>query len=565
VIEHDLLIIGGGLSGLRAAVEACGQVDVGLITRVHPLRSHSIAAQGGINAPLAHHPEGGDDIPSRHAFDTVKGADYLADQDAVLLMCEHAAHTVRQMESWGTPFSRFENGTIAQRPFGGGAFPRTCFASDRTGHALLHTLYEQAVRRSLEIHEEWLVTKLVVRDSRVCGVIALNYLTGELEAFSARAVLFATGGFGRIYARSTNALINTGQGTAVACQAGVPLKDPEFVQFHPTTLTGTHILMTEGARGEGGYLVNNRGERFMSRYAPKAMELAPRDIVSRCITTEIMEGRGVENAYVHLDLRHLGARKICERLPGIRQICMDFAGVDPIEEPIPVVPSQHFSMGGIDVDIKGASSAVAGVYAAGECSCVSVHGANRLGGNSLLETIVFGEIVGGHASEYVRGSTDTPGGREALADALKSEQARIRSLSEGEGIRPHVLHERLGKVMSDGVGVYRDEAHLRSAVEQLKEIRADAPKVRIAPGPRACNQELVDALDLLGGIDLAGMIAAAALNRTESRGSHFRTDFPKRDDVNWLRHTIASLGRDGPTFTTKDVTITTYEPKERTY
>jgi succinate dehydrogenase / fumarate reductase, flavoprotein subunit len=565
MIEHDLVIIGGGLAGLRAAVAAAENVDVALVSRVHPLRSHSVAAQGGINAPMAHNPEGGDDTPQRHAFDTVKGSDYLADQPAVQLMCERAADAVCEMEAWGTLFSRFEDGSIAQRPFGGGGFPRTCFASDRTGHALLHTLYEQAVKRSLVVYEERLVTRLVVHEARVCGLIALNFLTGELEALAARAVLFATGGFGRIYARSTNALINTGQATAVAWRAGAALKDPEFVQFHPTSLAGTHILITEGARGEGGHLVNNRGERFMARYAPKAMELAPRDIVARSMTTEIAEGRGFEDDYLHLDLRHLGGRKIRERLPGIRQICLDFAGIDPIEEPIPVVPAQHFSMGGIDTDSSGASD-IGGLYAAGECACVSVHGANRLGGNSLLETIVFGEIAGRQAGEYARDSADVPKAQAALADALAEEQADVRSLGDGgKGIRPHEVSERLGRIMSDGVGVFRDEARLRSAVRQIEEIREQAAAVKVDSGPRECNQELVDAIDLAGMIDLAEIVAAAALRRTESRGSHARTDYPKRDDAKWLRHTVASFGPRGPVFSDKDVNITTYEPAERTY
>lgn len=564
MIEHDLVIIGGGLAGLRAAVGAADKVDVALVSRVHPLRSHSIAAQGGINAPLAHHPEGGDDTPQRHAFDTVKGSDYLADQPAVQLMCERAADIVREMEGWGTVFSRFENGTIAQRPFGGGGFPRTCYASDRTGHALLHTLYEQAVKRSLVVYEERLVTRVVLSDGRVCGVIALNFLTGELEAIAARAVVFATGGFGRIYARSTNALINTGQATAIAWQAGAALKDPEFVQFHPTSLAGTHILITEGARGEGGHLVNNRGERFMARYAAKAMELAPRDIVARSMTTEIAEGRGFEDAYLHLDLRHLGAKKIRQRLPGIRQICMDFAGIDPVEDPIPVVPAQHFSMGGIDTDADGATG-IDGLYAAGECACVSVHGANRLGGNSLLETIVFGEIAGRRASEYVRGSMEAPGARAALDATLTAEQTRIAAVSDGEGPRPHEIHEQLGRIMSDKVGVFREAARLREAVGQIAEVREKAEEMKIAPGPRVCNQELVDALDVAGMVDLAGVVAAAALRRTESRGSHARTDFPKRDDAHWLKHTVATRGGTGPVFSEKNVVITAYEPAERTY
>ena len=564
MIEHDLLIVGGGLAGLRAGVETCDSLNVGLLSRVHPLRSHSVAAQGGMNASLANHPEGADDSPQRHAFETIKGSDYLADQDAVALMCELAPKIVCQLERWGTPFSRFEDGRIAQRPFGGGGFPRTCFASDRTGLVMLHTLYERALSLGLAVHDEWLVTKLVVADGRAHGVIALNTMTGGLEAFAARAVIFATGGYGRIYPTSTNALINTGSGVGIAYRAGIGVKDAEFIQFHPTTLVGSHILITEGARGEGGYLVNNRGERFMERYAANAMELAPRDIVARSITTEILEGRGIDDSHVHLDLRHLGRRKIKERLPGIRQIAMDFAGIDPIEEPLPIVPGQHYSMGGIDVDINGASE-VEGFFAAGECACVSVHGANRLGGNSLLEAPVFGHVVGHHVQEYARGCDGPANSAAVLGEALAEEDERIAALSAGRGASVYPLREQLGQIMKDEVGVFRDETPMRDAVEAIRDIRQIAGEVRASGPRRACNQELVDVLDLPAMIDIAEMVAAGALRRTESRGSHSRGDFPKRDDENWLHHTIAHPGPDGPDFGRKEVTITEYEPKERTY
>ncbi len=564
MIEHDLLIVGGGLAGLRAAVETCSSLDVGLISRVHPLRSHSLAAQGGINAALRNHPEARDDSPDLHTFDTVKGSDYLADQDAAYLMCEAGPQVVREMEKWGTPFSRFGDGRIAQRPFGGAGYNRTCFAADRTGLALLHALYERAVSLGLRVHEEWLVTRLVVRDGRACGVIAMDFVTGRLEAFAARAVLFATGGYGRVYARSTNALINTGSGIALAYAAGVGIKDLEFVQFHPTGLATTGILITEGARGEGGYLLNRNGERFMERYAPKAMELAPRDIVARSMTTEILEGRGFDDAYLHLDLRHLGARTIKQRLPGIRELAIDFEGVDPIEEPIPVVPAQHYSMGGIDVDATGASEAQ-GFFAAGECACVSVHGANRLGGNSLLEAIVFGREAGRHAGAYAAGGGAGGDSASVLRDALAAEEDRIRGLLAGGGVRSYPLRGRLGRIMSDKVGIFRNENDLREAVEATQRIRGEAADLRVGNPSRRCNQELVDALDLMGMIDLAEIIAAGALRRTESRGSHARTDYPRRDDANWLRHTVAHRGADGLVLTDKPVTITKYEPKERTY
>jgi len=563
VIQHDLIIVGGGLAGLRAAAETCTALDVALISRVHPLRSHSVAAQGGVNASLTNHPEGQDDSVDRHTFDTVKGSDYLADQDAAKLMCEKALPIVCEMEHWGTPFSRFDDGRIAQRPFGGAGFPRACFASDRTGLALLHTLYEQAVRFGLNVYEEWLVTRLVVEDGRVHGLIALNALTGQLEAFAARAILFATGGYGQVYGRSTNALINTGSGIGIAYRAGVGVKDLEFVQFHPTTLTESHILITEGARGEGGYLVNRHSERFMERYAKKAMELAPRDIIARSITTEILEGRGIENNYVYLDLRHLGAAKIKKRLPGIRQIAMEFAGIDPIEKPIPIVPGQHYSMGGIDVDIKGASE-VEGFYAAGECACVSVHGANRLGGNSLLEAIVFGHVTGCHASKYVRNATSSTSNR-MLTEALAAENARLKALTNGSGVRVYPLRQRLRELMDQQVGIFRNESDLHSALQTIRELRNQSAELKVTRSSRQLNQELIDVLDWEAMIDVAEIITAGALRRTESRGSHYRTDYTARDDTQWLRHTIAHVGPEGPEFTDKDVTITDYEPRERTY
>ncbi len=564
MIEHDLLIVGGGLAGLRAAVEVCPRLNAGLISRVHPLRSHSLAAQGGMNAGLGNHPEGAHDNPATHAFDTVKGSDYLADQDAVRKMCDLAPGIVFEMEHWGTPFSRFDDGRIAQRPFGGAGFPRTCYSADRTGAALLHTLYERAMALGLRIHDERLVTRLVVQDGRVCGLIALNFLTGELESFAARAVLFATGGYGRVYARSTNALINTGSGIALGYRAGAGIKDLEFVQFHPTSLVGTNILITEGARGEGGYLVNRLGERFMERYAPKTMELAPRDIVARSIETEIAQGRGFKEGYVHLDLRHLGARLIKERLPGIRQIATEFADLDPIEEPIPIEPAQHYSMGGIDVDVDGRTE-ISGFFAAGECACVSVHGANRLGGNSLLEAIVFGHIVGAAAGEYARGVVLPDNAASTLDDALASERQRLTNLATGKGRRSYSLVERLGRLMSDKVGIFREETTLRSAVDEISRIRGESAEVRVGTARKRCNQELVDTLDLLSMIDLAEIIAAGALRRTESRGSHYRTDYPKRDDADWLAHTVAHAGADGPVLTVKPVTITEYEPRERSY
>ncbi|MBI4277393.1 MAG: FAD-dependent oxidoreductase, partial [Armatimonadetes bacterium] len=401
---HDVVIVGAGLAGLRAAVAAAeAGVDVAVVSKVYPVRSHSGAAQGGINAALASIPENADDTWEKHAYDTVKGSDFLADQDAVEILCREAPLRIVELERWGVPFSRTPEGRIDQRPFGGAGFPRTCYAADRTGMYIMHALYQRCLRargegRPITFYDEHFVTACVVDDGRCRGVIALDLRSGAPVAIAGRAVLFATGGLGRTFGRTTNALISTGLGVILPYRAGALLKDMEFIQFHPTTLIGSNILMTEGARGEGGYLVNGKGERFMGRYAPKAMELAPRDIVSRSIMTEISEGRGVGGQpYVHLDIRHLGRRRIMERLPGIREICLDFLGIEPIAEPIPIQPGQHYAMGGVDTDTWG-QTAVPGLLAAGECACVSVHGANRLGGNSLLECVVFGARVGERAA-----------------------------------------------------------------------------------------------------------------------------------------------------------------------
>lgn len=574
MIYHDAIVVGGGLAGLRAAIELNRHnVKVAIISKVHPIRSHSVAAQGGINAPLGNHPRGAYDNWEKHAFDTVKGSDYLSDQDAVIRMTKEAAERIYEMELWGCPFSRTTEGKIAQRPFGGAGFPRTCYAADKTGHALLHTLYQQTIRfkqaaerNEIVIYEEWLVTDLVIEDGVCVGVIALNIVSGRLEAFQAGVVIFATGGAGRMYGNSTNALINTGMGMALPYWAGVPLKDMEFIQFHPTTLLGKNILITEGCRGEGGFLLNNKGERFLAKYSDsqKDMEVAPRDIIARNITREIMSGGGFDDSYVHLDLRHLGEEKIIKRLPGIRDICMEFVGVDPVTTPIPIQPGQHYTMGGIDCNTE-CETVIKGFYAAGEAACVSVHGANRLGGNSLLDTIVFGTIAGGNAAKYVQNS---PGkkGEDALNDALRQAEQRIEALCKSEGKEiPADIKASLNKVMDNKVGIFREASKLQEAFHEVKNLQERYKRIKLNYTGKRANLSLVWALELKGDIDVAAAVVAGALAREESRGSHFRTDFPKRDDATWLKHTLAYSAPDGVKLDYKPVNIGPFEPKERKY
>ncbi len=568
IVDHDLVIVGGGLAGLAAALKAAPDLDVVVISKVHPLRSHSVAAQGGINAALGNHPEGKDDSWEKHAFDTVKGSDYLSDQTAAELMCQRAIPVLYELEHLGVPFSRFPGGVIAQRPFGGAGFPRTCYAADRTGLVILHTLYEQALRRKVRFYEEWLVTNLVVREGRCYGLLAYDLHSGEIISIRAKAVIFATGGYGRVYQKSTNALINLGSGIGMAFRAGVPLKDMEFVQFHPTSLLGKNILITEGARGEGGYLINNQGKRFMADYAPSTMELAPRDIVARAIQTEINEGRGFEGEYVYLDLRHLGKEKIIKRLPGIREICLYFGGLDPIEEPIPIQPAQHYSMGGIDVD-ENCASPIEGFYAAGECSCVSVHGANRLGGNSMLETVVFGQIAGRFASEYIKDIKGSQSDEKALG-YIQDEAARLQSkvnqwLKNKSKRNVYHLFHRLRHLMMDKVGIFREKKKLAEALEEIREIRHEYRHLSLWSDCLHYCQEFITMMEFESMLDIAEVITMGALAREETRGSHYRTDFPTRDDQHWLKHTIARYNDGRPQLTYREVKITRYEPQERKY
>ncbi len=563
--RHDILIVGGGLAGLSAALNADPHLEVGVISKVHPLRSHSVAAQGGINAALGNNPDGKDDTWERHAFDTIKGSDYLADQESAELLCQKAIPAMYELDHWGVPFSRFAGGVIAQRPFGGAGFPRTCYAQDRTGQVILHTLYEKCVQRNVTFYNEWLVTNIVVRDGRAVGVIVYDIAEGKVLSLEAKAVIFATGGYGRVYMRSTNAYINLGGGIGMAYRAGIPLKDMEFVQFHPTSLYGRNILITEGARGEGGYLLNNKGRRFMEDYAPSAMELAPRDIVARAIQTEIANGNGFENHFVHLDLRHLGRDKILKRLPGIREICLNFGGFDPVDTPIPIQPAQHYSMGGIDVDAHCASPAP-GFFAAGECSCVSVHGANRLGGNSLLEAVVFGKIAGESASLYVKDSHLPDNGARSLEEESRRFSEKFEKIqARQEGTNVFDLLSRLKAVMSEDVGVFRNEKDLRAARDTIRELREDFGRAFTVGSPRRYCQELVVMTEFEYMLDISEVIVLGALKREETRGSHFRTDHSARDDDKWLKHTLATWTEKGPEINYREVNVDKYKPTERKY
>jgi succinate dehydrogenase / fumarate reductase flavoprotein subunit len=551
MIRHQLVIVGGGLAGLRAGVEAKGAgIDVAILSQVHPGRSHSGAAQGGINAALANNPEGHDDTPEKHAFDTVKGSDYLADQDAVYQMTQDAPPAIFEMEHWGCPFSRYDDGRIAQRPFGGAGFPRTCYGADKTGHYLLHTLVEQAYRRQVRIYMEQFVTSLIVVDGQCRGVVAYDMIRGGFEAFVADAVIIATGGAGRTYSNTTNAIISTGYGAAMAYHAGVPLKDMEFVQFHPTGLYTTNILMTEGCRGEGAYLINDLGERFMARYAPSVMELAPRDIAARSIWTEILEGRGIGGKdFVYLDLRHLGEQKIAEKLPGIRDLAIHFEGVDPVTDPVPIVPSQHYTMGGIDTDRDGVTR-MPGLYAAGECACVSVHGANRLGGNSLLETIVFGRRAG-----------------KAVVEFLAAVQARIDRLSRtAAGENAYDIRAEMIDTMKLNFGIFREARQMQEGIDKLLSLKGRLPGIGLRHAGGAFNLDMIRTIELEGMLDVALATAVGAFKRTESRGSHARTDYPNRDDEHWLEHTLALYRSDGPPeLDVKPVALGMFEPQERKY
>ena len=571
--RYDAVIVGAGGAGLMAALQLAGHGQVAVLSKLYPTRSHTGTAQGGIGAALGNLEE---DHWEWHMFDTVKGGDYLVDQDAAEILCREAIETVYDLEHWGLPFSRTPEGKIAQRPFGGhtrdygkAAVRRSCYAADRTGHMILQTCYQQCIKNQVHFYDEYHVLDLLIEQGRCAGVVAMCLATGEIHTFHAKAVLFATGGCGKMFRVTSNAHSLTGDGMAVAYRRGIPLEDMEFFQFHPTGIYKMGILLSEAARGEGAILRNASGERFMERYAPTLKDLAPRDMTSRAIYQEIREGRGIDGKnYVHLDLTHLGKEVLDKKLPDITEFVRTYLGLEPLRELVPIQPTAHYAMGGIPTDVEGRvvidekNTPLPGFYAAGEVACVSVHGANRLGTNSLVDILVFGRRGGRHAAKFIKENDWAP----LPAKADEPARALISELKNSGGKeRPADIRDALQDEMMDKASVFRDAKGLTAMREKLRELRARYRQAKIEDQSACYNTELLEVIELGGLLDLAEVLVESALARQESRGAHFREDFPKRDDPNWLKHTLAYKGEKKVDFKYKPVTITKFEPKERKY
>lgn len=575
MLEHDVIIVGGGLAGCRAALEIIRtdpSLNVALIAKTHPIRSHSVAAQGGMAATLNNvDPE---DTWQAHAFDTVKGSDYLADQDAVAILTKEAADVIIDLEHMGVLFSRLPDGRIAQRAFGGHSHKRTCYAADKTGHAILHELVNNLRRNGVRIYDEWYVMQLILEDAGAKGVVMFHIIDGRIEIVRAKAVMFATGGYGRAFNTTSNDYASTGDGLAMSALAGVPLEDMEFVQFHPTGLYPVGVLISEAVRGEGAYLINSEGDRFMATYAPSRMELAPRDITSRAITKEIRAGRGVHpdgsagGPFVYLDLRHMGREKIMLRVPFAWEEAHRLVGVDAVHQPMPVRPTIHYSMGGIPVNTdgrvrSGSDGLTEAFFAAGEAACVSVHGANRLGSNSLLECVVYGRRTGAAIAQYVQ-NRKLPDVNEQ--QYLKAAQQQIQALFEQSGeYRIDQVRQAFQDCMTEYCGVFRTDEMMREGLNQLQELQQRYQHIYLDDKGKLWNTEIIEALELRSLMIVGQLILASALNRQESRGAHCREDYTSRDDDNFLKHTMAYYSPAGIDISFMPVNITMFEPKERKY
>jgi succinate dehydrogenase / fumarate reductase flavoprotein subunit len=592
--QYEVVIVGAGGAGLMAALSASKNASTAVLSKLYPVRSHTGTAQGGVGAALASEEE---DKPEWHTYDTVKGSDYLGDQDAIEFMCQEAVHTVYDLEHMGLPFNRTAEGRIAQRPFGGHTnnetgkpVRRACYAADRTGHMILQTLYQQCIKNKVTFFDEYQVLDLIISDGKACGVVAVELETGEIHIFHAKAIIFATGGWGRVWEITSNAHSYTGDGIAVTMRRGIPAEDMEFFQFHPTGIYRMGILITEGVRGEGGVLINDKGERFMDEYAPTAKDLASRDVVSRAMYLEMREKRGINGKrYLYLDVRpdtvnkyakldgrtypdgtpyEVTASDILAKLPDIIDFCRTYMDVDPVTQPMPVQPTAHYAMGGIPTNVDGqvfadeTDKVIPGLYAAGEVACVSVHGANRLGTNSLLDIVVFGKVSGLHAAEYARGAEFVPLPDDPAADV----RCQLESLTEGEGNEIAAdLREEMQAVMFDDVGVFRTEEGMTEALDKIRELKQRFKNVRAGDRGKIWNTDVLEIWELGCLLDVAEVTTKSALERKESRGAHAREDYAERDDENWLKHTIAFMNDDGVELKYKPVTITRFEPKKRVY